>query len=104
LRWGEQQQLPPPHQLLLSRQPARWSLVWIGAADSFNFSNRRAAAGALPMRPSYANWQLALLAVLLMSAFSAELWLHSDLRLKRRSPATAGVINAKITVRCPCRA
>lgn len=38
LRWGEQQQLPPPHQLLLSRQPARWSLVWIGAADSFNFS------------------------------------------------------------------
>ncbi len=36
------------------------------------------------MRPSYANWQLALLAVLLMSAFSAELWLHSDLRLKQQ--------------------
>ena len=38
LRWGKQQKLPPPQQLLLSRQPERWSLVWIGAADSLNFS------------------------------------------------------------------
>ena len=36
------------------------------------------------MRLSYANWQLALLTTLLMSALSAELWLHSDLRLKQQ--------------------
>ena len=38
LRWGQQQKLPIPWPLSPSRQPERWSLVGIGAADSLNFS------------------------------------------------------------------
>ena len=55
------------------------------------------------MRLSYANWQLALLTVLLMSALTAELWLHSDLRLKQQIAGHRWSTNAKTTVRCPCQ-
>ena len=37
-QWGEQQNLPPAHQLIIGIQRDRWTLIWLSATDSVNFS------------------------------------------------------------------
>lgn len=37
-QWGTQQNLPPAQQLLIGIQRDRWTLIWLGAGDSVNFS------------------------------------------------------------------
>lgn len=37
-QWGAQQQLPPAQQLVIGIQRDRWSLIWLSATGSVNFS------------------------------------------------------------------
>lgn len=36
--WGAQQKLPPAQQLIIGIQRDRWSLIWLSATGSVNFS------------------------------------------------------------------
>ena len=37
-QWGAQQNLPPAQQLVIGIQRDRWTLIWLSADDSINFS------------------------------------------------------------------
>ncbi len=37
-QWGAQQNLPPAQQLIIGIQRDRWTLIWLSADDSINFS------------------------------------------------------------------
>ncbi len=39
--WGAQQNLPPAQQLIIGIQRDRWTLIWLSADDSINFSIER---------------------------------------------------------------